>query len=548
MGIAGEGGCGVVYFYAAGKSYSHNAREDVGDRQAHDTDFCSNFGVWKNGTFRSIGRNGLEKPLLDLGFAQFAEIVPRQGANAYSWPEYQGRSILLAGTDYFVVYDHVFSDSVAHRFSWFTEAHDEMPVIRMVKGDPRDPAPALTQITTSTTKGVWHDGSGDSMAVITHRRDLRIDSAKFGATVSGDGWKDIVFRNSTPVRFQDGDTVFEGRAGLVRQRANGDTILSIFDGSRISSRGVTLEPTAGLAVSATFRDGSAITGRFASLTGGTLTLTSAKAAGSARIYIDGAPIVATSKMTVPPGKHSWELTIDPPQPPSPRIMRTVNRSEESEVFFALAGGATRYRAQISRDNGATWTDASETVASPIRLTGLRNGAKIHVRMIAFNEQKSSAPGPEYPIYVTKDMPDHPDGLRLRLAKDRVDLDWGEVLGAGEYRLYRRAVGSNEFALVYHGLATSFQDRAPGVIPAYDEPGMAADAARVAQPVRLYEYIVSAVNGNGEGDRCTPVDTSPSSWRNWDPKPNEPFRRRFTYNTTNYLHVGEEEPGPKYYPR
>ena len=67
------------------------------------------------------------------------------------------------------------------------------------------------------------------------------------------------------------------------------------------------------------------------------------------------------------------------------------------------------------------------------------------------------------------------------------------------------------------------------------------------PVGLYEYAISAVNGNGEGRRCTAIDTSPSSWRNWDPKPGELFRRRFTYNTTNYLQVGQEEPGPRYYP-
>ena len=66
-GVAGEGGNGVLYYYANGKSYSHNGREDVGDRAAHDTDFCSNFAVWKNGQFRSVGRNVLERPLLQSG-------------------------------------------------------------------------------------------------------------------------------------------------------------------------------------------------------------------------------------------------------------------------------------------------------------------------------------------------------------------------------------------------------------------------------------------------------------------------------------------------
>jgi hypothetical protein len=550
-GIAGEGGCGVIYFYAGGKSYSHNGREDVGDRQAHDTDFSSNFGVWKNGTFRSVGRNGLEKPLDDLGVAQFAEIVPRQGANAYSWPEYQGRSILLASEDYFVVYDQVFSDSVAHRFSWFTQAQDEMPVIQMVKGLPRDRAAAVTEVQTSTTKGVWYDGMGDSMAVITHRHNLQIQGAKFGARVNGPGWNDLVFRNSQAVHFQEGDTAFEGRAGMVRKAADATT-LAIFEGTRISADGVTLEPAADLAVSAVAGKDGALGGRFTSLKGGALAVTSRNTPAAAGFFVDGVKVAAEAsggvwKVTLPAGKHAWELTAGQPHPPAPHVLHTVNRSGETEVYFAAAGGASSYRAQLSRDNGATWTDAGTAAASPIRIASLKNGEKVHVRLIASNALHTSAPGPEYPVYVTDGAPDHPDGLRLRLGKDQVDLDWGEVLGVREYRLYRRVKGEQTFTLVYHGATTSFRDHAPGVVPAYAMPGMAANAGRATTPVRIYEYAVAAVNGNGEGSRSTTVDTSPESWRNWDPKPDEPFRRRFTYNTTNYMQVGQEEPGPRYYP-
>ena len=39
--------------------------------------------------------------------------------------------------------------------------------------------------------------------------------------------------------------------------------------------------------------------------------------------------------------------------------------------------------------------------------------------------------------------------------------------------------------------------------------------------------VTAVNGNGEGRRSRVADTDPRSWRNWDPKPGEPFRRLYS---------------------
>jgi hypothetical protein len=128
-GIVGEGGCGGLYYYAAGKAYSHNGREDAGDRACHDTDFGCSFGVWKDGRFKAIGRNVLERPLYDLGVAQFAELLPRQGHDAYSWPEYQARRVMLVGSDYLVAHDDVFNDAVPHRFSWFVHATDTLPFI-----------------------------------------------------------------------------------------------------------------------------------------------------------------------------------------------------------------------------------------------------------------------------------------------------------------------------------------------------------------------------------------------------------------------------------
>jgi len=57
-----------------------------------------------------------------------------------------------------------------------------------------------------------------------------------------------------------------------------------------------------------------------------------------------------------------------------------------------------------------------------------------------------------------------------------------------------------------------------------------------------------VNGNGEGPKSTVVTTDPASWVNWDPRPGEPFRRRYSYNTTNYLRLGVEEDYSRYYPK
>ena len=64
---------------------------------------------------------------------------------------------------------------------------------------------------------------------------------------------------------------------------------------------------------------------------------------------------------------------------------------------------------------------------------------------------------------------------------------------------------------------------------------------------LIEYCVTAVNGNGEGARSRIANTDPGSWRNWDPKPDEPFRRDFIDGSAS-ASIKVHTEWPHYYPR
>ena len=158
----------------------------------------------------------------------------------------------------------------------------------------------------------------------------------------------------------------------------------------------------------------------------------------------------------------------------------------------------------------------------IEISGLPEGRKVHVRAVALNAQHESAPGPDYPLYITSQPPLPPDGLHVDLAQGAATVSWGEVLGVAEYRLYARVNGAKEFTLLYRGLDRLYVDRRPGIQPCNPFPGTRA-GARLAG---IVEYAVSCVNGIGEGLRSLTADTDPSSWRNWDPKPGEPFRRLY----------------------
>jgi hypothetical protein len=237
-GRAGEGGCGVLYFFAAGKSYSHNAPEDTGDRIVQDTDCCTTFGVFKAGRFRAVGMNVLSRPLYDLGSLQFAELVPREGAAAYAAPEYVSRSVLLAGQEYFVLYDQVLDASMHHRLSWFVRRGEELPVIQRLRGAERGGQEAQrTTLEMDGTYGAWFDGVGDSMALVSHRKDIQADATAFGCRVAFAGIRDLVFRNPQPVHFADGGNMFEGTAGLIRTTK--DKIeFALFHGTRIGVPGI----------------------------------------------------------------------------------------------------------------------------------------------------------------------------------------------------------------------------------------------------------------------------------------------------------------------
>ena len=535
-GVAADGGNGGLYFFANGKAYTHNGPEDVGDRWAQDTDFNTNFGVWKNGGFRSIGRNVLSRPMYDLDTAQFAELIPNTGKGAYAWPEYVSRSVLLAGNDYFVLYDDVANQSVGHRLSWFVRRGDEFPSITLVRGAERRLETQVTEIQTRTTLGKWFDGLGDSMAVVSARKDLNAKPAPFGCTVQAPGIDDMVFRDPDGIHYQAGGIVFEGTAGLVRKGPEGYQI-ALFHGSRIGIPGLTLMPAnSDVGISAELNSNGATAGRYFAPEAAVLKF---EAATAGAFYIDGAAQPLTHEgpalaVSLQRGLHRWEYTNRLPVPLPPDIERTENFAGGARVVIRPVVGATEYSMELSRDKGLTWSPAGNASKPELELRGLPNGAKVHVRALASNKEQHSVPGPEYPLYIDNRTPPPPDGLRVSLSDGSAALSWGEVLGVAEYRLYMRRSDNDTFQFIYHGRDRTYVDRRAGIKRSNPIPG---EGSRTP----AYQYRVTSTNGNGEGAPSRIADTNPGSWRNWDPMPGEPFRRPAFEITSN-------DSLPRYYPR
>lgn len=546
-GVAAEGGCGVLYYFAAGQAYSYNGSEDVGDRGTQDTDFCTTFGVFKDGEFRSIGENVLSRPFYDLNVGQFAELIPRPNPGAYAAPEYVSRTLLLSGSDYFILCDQVLHEAIRHRLSWFVRRGNSLPTIKFLGGERKTKEFQRTDLQTAASTGVWFDGVGNSIALVSHRTDLEIETTAFGGRIRSSDIDDLVFRNPEPIPFAEGSVLFSGTAGLIRRRKD-SCEFALFHGTRIGVSGMIFETAdTDLGIGGTIISGQAPCGEFYAPWPSSVTITAPGLTEKTAFYIDGAPRTAQRKantlvLDLEPGHHHWELTDTLPVPIAPHILRTENHAGGARVFIASVASATYYRIEMSHNNGATWSSAAVHNEPAILLTALPDGQKVHLRATAINSMHESVPGDEYPLYITKDPPPPPDGLLVVLADGAATLSWGEVLGVTEYRLYARTVGESQFRPLYRGLNRTYTDKRPGIRAADLSPREAGPAPHPA----LVTYCVTAINGNGEGRRTPLADTDPTSWSNWDPRPNEPFRRDFDDQAAS-ASIRMRTEWPHYYP-
>ena len=560
-GFGNENGGGDIYYYAAGNSYAGHFTEDAGDRRVNDAELTCNTGVYKQSTFRGIGMNDLTEPFYDLGSAQFAEILARPGPDAYSWPEYESRSVMLVGHDYIVTYDAVNNTS---RVAWNTvKGQDKMPTIISIRGDVNY---RITQ-TSVDNHGLVTEGmrlepykSGtDRMVLVSHRSDVKIVSPKknSGSLVSEvkmpEG-SDFIYQQRAPFVSEENGRVFAGRAGAIRQFKDGRTELNLFKGRRIGAKALQLavdNPSMG--ISAVFRNPSEVLGQFYSRKGGKLTVSfSGGVPQGVRLFIDGAPATVRAEanslaVQLPPGEGRWQLTAGPAVPMAPEITHSVARADGAAVFFTPVPSATSYRIESSHNGGVTWTSVATSKTPEFILCSIQAPDKIDVRVIALNGGTESLPGRDYPVYVTGKPAGPPEGLRLSLAKDEATASWGEVLGAKEYVLYRRKAGEASWREVHRGTERNYRDAVKGIFPATEDPGLEAEALRQpAKKLAIFEYAVSAVDGVGESAKSSIATADPASWRNWNPATPLHYKRRSAYWLPPF--VKPEQVPPADYPQ
>jgi hypothetical protein len=535
-GRAARGGNGIIYYNARGKRYSHNGLEDVGDAPFGDTDRCTNFGVKKPGgyrcigDYRSVGMNELTEPLYDFGFAQFASAL----ANGDAAPEYASRSVLMSGSDYILVFDDVKDDTVEGRLSWFVEKEEDFPYIHQIvpgiEGADADIKPSDTPYHKDPealpTKGRYYDGHGDFLTLVTHKKEINpAPEDDFYRIAKPDGSQEWVFRSDKEISFNKKQGRFEGKAGLIRQHKDGKTVeAALFQGHKIGVPGMTVEWVAspqqgGISLK---KQASGFSGIFQLQETGVVRITSnGKLPQRMVFYLDGKETSLTPSgkntctLSIPAGKHDWQWTDKGVVPGQPVILKSVKGASRCTVEWTPVAGAASYQIEKSLDGGNTWdTVAGQVTETQYRLSGLTEGTKIHVRVTARGEGGSGEPSGDYPVYPGREKPHAPEGLRAVCTGGEAALSWGRILGADQYVLYQRKKGTSGFQKVYSG------DRRTAVIRIPDG--------------EICEFVVTAVNDNGESDQSVIADTDVGRLINWYPIPGEVFRRDAESHENGYV--------------
>lgn len=485
MGLAGDGGCGVVYYYAAGRQYSYNRPEDAGDYMLGDVDNCTNFGVMKDKEFHSIGRGDLTNPLVDLGTVQWTKFT----ASPKIQPDYRSKGVLMVDNDYIVLYEEVGGMRTKGRLAWFTNINGQFPNIYQLKPGAAPQEKALlpaknTDIETCgklaspdlDSKGIYYDGFGDFLTVVSHKT-LSAEKTDYGARVQSEKGTDYIFYDSSHIRHTEG-IMFSGYIGFVRQGVQ-EAVLALICGEVLCYGGIEIRTEPGISVALTGADGQAQGMVYVDKPGGL-----AVSAEAGNVYVDGE--IYTGQ-PLEKGYHPLQISAGGPKPGDCKHIQICESASEIAVSWTPAANAEYYEIMAGPAVG-TWeklvVNTSQHLLRPAEDT-------VYFKIRGVN---GDFPGNWSPVQIAcrRERPGTPKGLAVCRQDGKDAVSWGSVQGAAGYVLYQNGEA------IYRGVETMVTVTGGG-----------KDV-----------YQVAAFNGAREGERSQPRRPR----EHWDPMPGEAFRR------------------------
>ncbi|MDQ0232013.1 pectate lyase [Metabacillus malikii] len=193
--------------------------------------------------------------------------------------------------------------------------------------------------------------------------------------------------------------------------------------------------------------------------------------------------------------NSKEVAITPSAPlPSPTSSLKESHSNKITITWNAVNDATSYEIKRSTKKGISYetikSDLKDTIFTD---TSVTNGQEYYYVISAKNDKtKSAHSNPVRAIASNNtDVPELPTNIEAKAGDSQATLTWSAVGGAKSYNIKRALYKSNEYQVIAenHSL-TSYQD--VGLVNG-----------------ETYDYIITAINENGESVHSEPVAVTPA---------------------------------------
>jgi fibronectin type 3 domain-containing protein len=182
-------------------------------------------------------------------------------------------------------------------------------------------------------------------------------------------------------------------------------------------------------------------------------------------------------------------TPQPPPPPAPAALTATRGNAQVALTWTASAGATRYNVKRATASGGPYTVIASPTSTTFTNTGLVNGTTYYYVVSAVNGGGESGNSPQASATPQPPPPPAPTGLAATPGNAQVALSWTASAGATRYNVKRAAASGGPYTVVASPTSTTYTDT-----------GLANGTA--------YFYVVSAVNGGGEGPNSAQVSATP----------------------------------------
>lgn len=175
-----------------------------------------------------------------------------------------------------------------------------------------------------------------------------------------------------------------------------------------------------------------------------------------------------------------------------------------DLTWGTSGNATAYNVTYGRSSGS-YTTTVQNVTSPYTITGLTNGVRYYVRVVAVNTQNGYLLSTTEVNHQPYGPLPAPTGLTLTASPGQMFLDWNDSSGATEYKIFR-GTSAGSLSLIPGGPYTSSDFTDTGLtngqtyfyaIKAYNGFDSVISATESAQPIASFA-MTSATASPGPG--------------------------------------------------